>query len=32
MSFVEFDPNPLRSREQVAREVHAVSIGKGLTS
>lgn len=30
MSFVEFDAKPLRTREQVAREVHAVALDKGL--
>ncbi|QSM02984.1 Uncharacterised protein [Mycobacteroides abscessus subsp. abscessus] len=30
MSFVEFDATPLRTREQVAREVHAVALDKGL--
>jgi hypothetical protein len=30
MSFVSFADRPLRSREQVAREVHAVSLRRGL--
>ncbi|MDV7195753.1 N-acetylmuramoyl-L-alanine amidase [Mycolicibacterium fortuitum] len=30
MSFTRFDPTPLRTREQVAREVHAVSLARGL--
>ncbi|WP_218214170.1 hypothetical protein [Mycobacteroides chelonae] len=30
MSFVEFDAQPLRTREQVAREVHAVALEMGL--
>lgn len=30
MSFTRFDSQPLRTREQVAREVHAVSLARGL--
>jgi hypothetical protein len=30
MSFVSFADRPLRTREQIAREVHAVSLGRGL--
>ena len=30
MSFTRFDPTPLRTREQVARAVHAVSLARGL--
>jgi hypothetical protein len=30
MSFTEFDAKPLRTREDVAREVHKVSLGLGL--
>ncbi|MBE5453519.1 hypothetical protein E3G52_000383 [Mycobacteroides abscessus] len=30
MSFVSFNPTPLRTREQIAREVHGVSLTRGL--